>query len=323
MRYDLITLGETMLRFTPYHHQRIEQSHDLQIHVGGSESNIAAGMARLGHPVAWLSRLTANPIGYTIANTLRANGVDTSHVVWTNEDRNGLYFLEEGSSPRSSQVIYDRANSAMSRMQREDLPVHLFQPDQAKIFHTSGITITIGAQALTEHAVNLAKSAGLMISFDFNYRAKLASPTLAARVCEFSASQADLLFIPLRDVITLYELDPHTNLAAAQTYIHERFPQALIIMTNGADDCHAISAAGERFQHPSYPVEMVSRLGAGDAFVAGFLHSLLQSDDPGLALQWASLAAAYKLSHPGDIPMWDQDSLANLLRGSANAKIQR
>ncbi len=107
-RYDVITLGETMLRFTPPQLKRLEQTTGFDIEVGGTESNTAVGLARLGLNVAWLSRLTDNPLGRIIEQAIAKNGVDTSHIIWTDQDRVGLYFLEEGRIPRGSRVIYDR-----------------------------------------------------------------------------------------------------------------------------------------------------------------------------------------------------------------------
>ncbi len=133
MIYDVITLGETMLRLSPPEPLRIEQASHYEMHVGGSESNVAVGLARLGLRVAWLSRLTDNALGHTIENAIRAYGVDTSHIVWTNEDRVGLYFYEPGGAPRSGKVIYDRAGSAASRIQPTDLPAQLLAPDRARL----------------------------------------------------------------------------------------------------------------------------------------------------------------------------------------------
>ncbi len=114
---DVVTLGETMLRFTPPARNRLEQADHLQVHVGGSESNTAVGLARLGLKTAWLSRLPTTALGRMVCGELSKYGVDTSHVIWSDTDRLGLYFLEEAGPPRGSQVIYDRRDSAISRMQ--------------------------------------------------------------------------------------------------------------------------------------------------------------------------------------------------------------
>lgn len=170
--YDVVTLGETMLRLTPPNLRRLEQATTLDIEVGGTESNVAIGLSRLGLKVAWLSRLTDNPLGRLITSRITAHGVDTTHVCWTAADRVGVLFYEMGKAPRGSQVLYDRRYSAVSRMQAADLPQDLFCPDGARLLHTTGITLALG-QALTDtahHALRLAKAAGWMVSFDMNYR---------------------------------------------------------------------------------------------------------------------------------------------------------
>src|SRR5713226_9820780 len=114
MPHDVITFGEAMIRLNPPNFQRVEQMRSLDVQIGGAELNTAAALARLGHSTAWVSRLTNNPLGRLIANHAREAGVSTEHVVWTNDDRVGLYFLEFGAAPRASSVLYDRKNAAIA-----------------------------------------------------------------------------------------------------------------------------------------------------------------------------------------------------------------
>src|SRR5215510_762896 len=103
---DVVTFGEAMIRLSPPNFARLEQAQSLDVKVGGAELNTAVGLARLGHSAAWVSRLTINPLGRLIANRAREAGVSTEHVVWTDEDRVGVYFLEFGAAPRASNVVY-------------------------------------------------------------------------------------------------------------------------------------------------------------------------------------------------------------------------
>ena len=114
MQCDLVTFGETMIRLSSPNSQRLEQSAQLNVHVGGSELNVAVAAQRLGLKTAYVTRLTRNPLGRMIENKAREHGVDTSHIVWTNEDRVGLYFIEFGASPRTHSVLYDRKDSAIA-----------------------------------------------------------------------------------------------------------------------------------------------------------------------------------------------------------------
>src|SRR5690606_33298495 len=150
--------------------------------------------------------MTDNALGHSIVNGIRAHGVDTSQVIWTKEDRVGLYFYEEGKAPRGGTVIYDRANSAISKMTPSELPQQLFQNNHAKLLHLSGITLRMGdsAAAWTCRAAGLAKQAGFLLSFDINDRSLLWSSQEAVEACHGLASMADIIFLPLRDAVSLY-----------------------------------------------------------------------------------------------------------------------
>src|SRR5713101_9937806 len=116
MAYEVITFGEAMVRLSPPNFRRLEQAASLDVFVGGAELNTAVGLARLGHSVAWVSRLTNNPLGRLIANRAHEAGVSTEHLLWTEEDRVGVYFLEFGAAPRASSVVYDRKGAAIANV---------------------------------------------------------------------------------------------------------------------------------------------------------------------------------------------------------------
>src|SRR5580700_10304715 len=139
MPFDVITFGEAMIRLSPPNFLRLEQAHSLDLRVGGAELNTAVGLARLGRSAAWVSRLTNNPLGRLIANRAREAGVSTEHVVWTDDDRVGVYFLEFGAAPRASSVLYDRKDAAISHIRPDMVPwPSVFQG--ARWFHVTGIT---------------------------------------------------------------------------------------------------------------------------------------------------------------------------------------
>ncbi len=307
-----------MLRLTPPHHQLLEQAAQLDVHIGGSESNTAVGLARLGLSVCWLSRLPANPIGRMIANEIGRYGVDTGHVVWTDAGRAGLYFLEDGLEPRGRQVLYDRADSATSHMQPADLPTDLFQPDSARLFHTTGIMpgISPSAADTARHAVQLAKQAGWQVSFDVNYRAKLWDTEAARNTCEPLMQAADIIFIAQVDAQRLYAVSDDAEIALSQ--LTARFPQATLVMTLGAKGAAASSATGDNAYQPVFPAATIGRVGGGDAFSAGFLfaHLHLPAHTPdrlALCLKYGAAAAALKYSIPGDMPLIDRQSVLRLV----------
>ncbi len=322
--YDVVTFGETMLRFTPAKLQRFEQADAFEVHIGGSESNTAVGLARLGLRVRWLSRLTDNPLGHRITRAIAQHNVDTSAVVWTPEDRVGIYYLEEGVAPRGSQVVYDRRGSAISRMHPNELPRDIFQPGQGTLFHTTGITMALSdsTAATAELAMELAKQSGWLVSFDLNYRQKLWTPTEALARCELIMQQADLVFMPLRDARLLYSLPAEIPAEDVMRSLAARFPQTKLIMTLGNQGSMACDG-NQIFTEAAFPAGEVGRLGGGDAFSAGFLYSYLAKPDLATALRWGNAAAAMKYSIPGDLPLFTHAEVAQLIeRGSQTTLVR-
>ena len=321
-RYDVVTLGESMLRLTPPGYLRIEQTRSFDIWVGGTESNTAVGLARLGMQVAWLSRLPASPLGRYISNRIAQYGVDVSQVVWAQDERLGIYFHEKASHPRASEIIYDRRDSAMSRMQPGDLPKGLFQAGFADLLHATGITLAISqrAQATVHAAMRLAKAAGWRISFDTNYRSKLWSGTTAAQGCQQAMQMADVIFCPLDDYRNLYGA---ASADAALLGLAGRFPHTLIVMTLGKDGSLAYTTRGELLRQPAILAGEIGRIGGGDAFAAGFLQAWLRHDDVALALKWGAAMSAMKYTIPGDLPLVDREAVAALVAGEAGGGLIR
>lgn len=312
--YDVLTLGETMVRFSPAGYERFGQSRTVEMHVAGSESNTAIGLARLGHRVGWLSRLTNNTIGRWISAEIASHGVDVSHVVWTDDDRVGTYYMERGAPPRSSQVIYDRAESAISHMRPEELPSELFCNQAAKVFHTSGITLGISSQSRRTalRAIELARGAGQLLSFDLNYRSRLWTASAAWEACEPVMAQSDLIFLPIRDarpVCGTSSSDP----AEVCRELHSRWPRATIVVTRGNLGAAAIDLAGTFFEQSAFSAVEVERLGGGDAFSAGYLSAFLSGKKTAEALRWACATAAIKYTIPGDLPLIDRSAVAALV----------
>ena len=321
--YDVITLGETMLRLTPPDRRRIEAAGAFEIEVGGSESNTAVGLARLGLRVAWRSRLTANGLGWRIARAIAAQGVDVAHVAWTDADRVGVYYLEEGASPRESRVIYDRAASAFSRITPADLPA---EPFAARLLHLTGITPALSASAADTAAAlrDRALDAGATFSFDVNYRAKLWSPANARAGCAAFLRVAHLAFIPLRDAITLYGLPADITPDAALDAMRAHCPHAAaIVMTMGERGAVACDAAGQVFAQPAFPAEPIGRIGGGDAFAAGYLYGHLLTGAVADALRWGAAVAALKYATPGDMPLIDREDARRLVEGAGGGGLRR
>lgn len=322
--YDVVTLGETLIRLTPPNFRLLEQTDLLTMHVAGSESNVAVGLARLGLSVCWLSRLTDNAIGHYTTSRIGGHGVDVSRVIWTTEDRVGLYFVEEGRLPRSSSVLYDRRHSAMSQMQPDDLPADLFVPGASRLLHLSGITPALSSRAAAtfRHAFELAKAAGWQVSFDLNFRGKLWTEAEARACYEQYLPQSDIIITPMGDARRIFGWDG--DAAAVLNKLHQRCPQAVAVLTLGADGAAACDPSGEHYHQPVFPAEQIDRIGGGDAFDAGFLYSVLRGDNTPTALRWGAAVAALKYTIPGDMPVVNHADVLRLVEsGSSSATIVR
>lgn len=321
MPFEVVTFGEAMVRLSPPNFLRLEQARSLDLRVGGAELNTAAGLARLGHESAWVSRLTNNPLGRLIANHAREVGVSTEHVVWTNDDRVGLYFLEFGAAPRASSVVYDRKNAAIANLMPGTIPwAKVFAG--AKWFHVTGITpgLSASAAAVTKEALVAAKAAGLQTSVDLNYRVKLWTPAEAGKCMSELMAHTDVLITTEEDIERVFGIKGKNHEEAAELTAKKFNLKTIAITVRDnplvwRNSWTAITyQKGQILRTKSYEVEIVDRLGAGDSFVAGFVHGSLTGDLQ-KALDFGVAASALKHSIPGDFAWITRDEVEAMLKG--------
>ena len=322
MAIEVVTFGEAMIRLAPPNFRRLEQARSLDLQVGGAELNTAVGVARLGHPSAWVSRLTNNPLGRLIANHAREAGVSTEHVVWTNDDRVGLYFLEFGAAPRASSVLYDRKNAAIANLQPGVVPwAKVFVG--AKWFHVTGITPGLSAAAAetTKEAMQAAKKAGLQTSVDLNYRVKLWTPEQAGKCMSELMSLCDVLITSEEDIERVFGIKGK-NYEEAAALTAQRFGLKIIAITLRENPLvwkntwtAMAYQAGQVLRTKTYEVEIVDRLGAGDSFASGLIHGLLDGDLQ-KGLDFGVAASALKHSIPGDFNWITREEVESMLKGS-------
>jgi 2-dehydro-3-deoxygluconokinase len=317
INHDLITLGESMWRLSPSgSHERLEAARQLDIHLGGAESNVASGLSRLGKRTAWWSRLPDNPLGRNVANTLRAHGVDISAVRWGG-GRLGTYFVEFGHPPRATDVYYDRANSAASQMQPDDFPWE--QLRHTRWLHLTGITPALSTSCLqtVQRAVEEARRAGVSTSFDLNYRAKLWTPQQAAPVLDELAAQCTLVIAAERDVKTLFGLEGEQTLER----LYSRWNKATVVMTCGDRGACGWDERG-RCDAASFPVNDPIRIGGGDAFAVGLLCTLMDGGSLADALIYGNAVAALKMTMPGDIALVTRREVDDFLRNQPGSVLR-
>jgi 2-dehydro-3-deoxygluconokinase len=319
--HEVVTFGEAMIRLSPPGFRRLEQARSLEVQVGGAELNTAVALARLGRLAAWVSRLTDNALGRLIANHAREAGVSTAHVVWTPEDRVGLYFLEFGAAPRASSVLYDRKDSAIAHIGPGMVPwAQVFAG--ARWFHVTGITPALSPSAAeaTREALQAARAAGVGTSIDLNYRVKLWSQAEAGRRMTELMQHCDVLITTEEDTERVFGIrgKDHED-GAAQ--LARRFPLRAVAVTLRENplvwknNWTAIAYQdGRVLRTRSYEVEIVDRLGAGDSFAAGLIHGLLDGDLQ-KGLDYGVAASALKHSIPGDFAWVTHAEVEALLKG--------
>lgn len=334
---DLVTFGEAMIRLSPPNFQRLEQASSLDIFIGGGELNVAVGAARLGLKTKWVSRLPINPLGKLLENRVRQTGVDVSDIVWTDKSRLGLYFLEFGAAPRASTVLYDRARSAISEVKpgEIDWPRIL---SGAKWFHVSGVTPALSDSAATVslEALKAAKQAGLMVSYDLNYRSKLWSPDKAQAVQEPMMEFVDVLITTEEDTNVVFQISSdkvsgsNFSTVSAEAYLDIarrlrqkfHFPVVAITLRENPlvwrNSWSAIALAGDEIiEDVKYELEIVDRLGGGDSFCGGFIYGYLAKKSWREAVRYGNALAALKHSNPGDFNWSTLAEVESLLKGGS------
>jgi 2-dehydro-3-deoxygluconokinase len=318
MSAPILCFGELLLRLSAPDHERLLQSPRLDVHVGGAEANVAAGLAQLGQAVEMLGLVPEGVLGDAALGELRRLGVGTSRVL-REPGRMGLYFFEQGAIRRPSEVVYDRAGSAFAQAPaaRFDWPALL---QGGSRLHLSGVTPALGLESARTAiaAARAARAAGLRVSFDGNFRGKLwqAWGGDAAVLLRPLMAEADVLFANHRDIaLVLGErfegLSPTRAFAAAAEAAFTAFPQlqhfaATLRLSEGVEQQQlgALMALrdGQLIEAPAYNLAgIVDRIGGGDAFAAGLLHGLHSDYPPQQCLQFALAAGCYKHTVPGDM----------------------
>jgi 2-dehydro-3-deoxygluconokinase len=310
--YDVVALGEVLLRLASRAPERLEQVRQLDVSFGGTEANVVAALARLGLRTAWLSALPRNAWGDRVERELRGHGVDVGHVVWREGGRIGSYFLEYGLGPRPIRVLYDRQGSAFTTLAPEEVDWHVVR--RSRLVHVTGVTLALGPQprGLVERAVEEARAAGALVSLDVNYRASLWSHE-AARIClESLLPRVQLLFVGLDDARRVLGLEGEPEAVAEA--LRRLAPRAVVALTLG--DRGSVVLADDRAYRPSrlYALDMVAdRVGAGDAFAAGFIHGLLGGQDVQRAVDCGTALAALKCTMWGDVALVRPGELEELM----------
>lgn len=329
----VVCFGEAMIRLTPVRNERLERALNLDLTVGGAELNTAVTLACLNVRATWISRLPRTSLGRMIERQARASRVDTRHITWVNEadGRAGLYFLEEGVDPRPSAVTYDRAGSAIANIKPGEINWHSLL-SSATALHISGITpaLSDGCRAETMAAFDAANQLGVPIFFDLNYRSKLWSEDAARRCFLELAPKVDVLLASRGGLHTFFGIEGGHE--QVMTEARQRLGVAAIALTrkktSGSRGLKlrglGMGKSGELAITPWREIEIVDRLGGGDAFAGGFIAGYLEdSHDLSKAISLGLAASALKHTMPGDFLSATRDEIEGAVSTADEGVLQR
>lgn len=323
--FDLLSLGEIMLRLSPPDNERMTRGDTLSKQAGGAELNSATGAAMLGLRCGIISKLPANDLGIYIKNRVRLCGVSDDYLVYddSKDARLGVYYYENGAYPRKPRIVYDRKNTSVNKISVEDYDEGLFRA--ARCFHTSGITLALSPQ-VRETAIRMMKrfkEEGTIISFDVNFRGNLWTGTEARECIESILPYVDIFFCS-EDTARLTFLKTGTVKEMMKSFTEE-YPISIVASTQRIvhspkrHDFGSViydAARDEYYEEEPYrDIEVVDRIGSGDAYISGALYGLLSSGgDCRKAIAFGNATAAVKNTIPGDLPSSNLDEIETIIK---------
>lgn len=312
-KYDLLTLGELLLRLSPQANERMSRTKIFEQNIGGAEFNVAAGAAQLGLKTGLVGKIPTHAIGQLARNEVHFQNVSDEYLVQDNstDARLGVYYYETGAAPRKPGIVYDRKHSSMTTLSIDDFPEEMYS--SARCFHTCGITLALNEQ-VRKTAIEMMKrfkKAGALISFDVNFRGNLWSGA-EAKAC-------------IEEILPIVDIFFCSDSTARLTFLKEGTPEE--VMKSFADEYPiSVVAATQRIVHSPKrhsfgsviydakkqtfvkeemykDIEVVDRIGSGDAYISGALYGLLTSENnTQKALQYGNAVSALKNTVPGDLP---------------------
>ena len=336
--FDVLSLGEILLRLSPPSNERLVRGDSLRKQTGGAELNVASGIAMLGLRTGIISKIPDNDIGYFVKNYIRFCGVSDDYLVYdkSRNARLGLYFYEDGASPRKPAIVYDRQHSSIHSLSIEDIPQDIY--GETRCFHTSGITLALGEEvrSCAIEMIRRFKAAGAMISFDVNFRANLWRDEAQARACiEQILPYVDVFFCSeltarmtfgkvgdVREIMKSFTRDyPISIVATTQRTVHspKRHTFGSVLYHAGDDSYYE--------EEPYRDIDVVDRIGSGDAYISGVLYGLLaHNGDCRRALEYGNAYSAIKNTIPGDLPscnLQETDRVIAQHQGKSGSEMNR
>jgi len=342
MTHKVVTFGEIMLRLTTPEFQRFVQAEKFEATYGGAEANVAVALANYGLDASFVSRLPDNPLGQSAINHLRRFGVNTSEIV-KGKGRLGIYFQEKGTAQRPSKIVYDRAGSAIAKVEPGDFDWKRILQG-ASWFHTTGITPALSQQAAdaTIASVKTAREMGIPVSLDLNYRKNLWTPAEAGKVMSEVCQYVDLCIANEEDAEKVFGIKADganvTGGELSEEGYHEvikkmverfGFKYVAVTLRESYSASHngwsGLFYDGRTFYRSRrYDIlPIVDRVGGGDSFGSGLIYALLAGKGPQEAVDFAAAASCLKHTIPGDFVLLSVDEVELLAKGDASGRVQR
>lgn len=330
--FDALAFGEILLRLSSPVNERISTGAVFEKRAGGAELNVVSGISLMGLRTGIISKLPKNELGMYLKNNIRFCGVSDDWLIYdeSKEARLGIYYYEHGVYPRKPTVVYDRKNASVNTIKPDDVPEDIYS--STRLFHTSGISLALSEQTrkTSENMIKKFKAAGALISFDVNFRANLWSEEEAKIKIESILPYVDILFVSEETARRTFGKE------GSLPDILKEFAREYDIEVLASTERKILSPKKHTFgstiycksddtfykEAPYENIEVVDRIGSGDAYVSGVLYGLLEYGDCQKALEYGNAASAVKNTILGDLPSTDKKEIDRIIDGHKNTGYQ-
>ena len=323
--FKVLGLGEVMLRLSPVGKERISYCETFEKMAGGSELNVVSGISMLGMRTGVITKLPHNEIGKFIKHKIRFAGTSDDFVVYDDRDdrRLGVYYYEYGAFPRVPVVSYDRKGSSFTSFKASELPDSVYE--SCDVFHTSGITLGLCPEVRDEAMSMMRRfySTGALISFDVNYRAALWDEATAKATIEQVLPLIDVLFISEETLRRMFGMtgelrDIHKGFAKKYKNLKVIASTKRTVITPQRHSFTSLvydTKEDRHFEEEPYDnIEVVDRIGSGDAYVAGALYGMLTYGSIDQMAIFGDAMAAMKNTVIGDMTVCDLTDVNRIIK---------
>ena len=331
--FDVLSLGEILLRLSPPRYERMVRGDVFEKQVGGAELNVLSGISLLGLRTGVISKLPHNDIGQFCKNRVRFVGVSDDFLVYDKEadGRVGIYFYENGAYPRKPRIVYDRKHTSMLKMNIDEFPDKMYT--STKCFHTTGITLALN-QECRKTAIEMIKrfkKENTLISFDVNFRSSLWSGEEAKKCIEEILPYVDIFFCS--ESTAQLTFGKTGSLKEIMKSFTDEYPISYIASTTRVVHSPKVHTFGSVIyeaktdtfyeEEPYANIDVVDRIGSGDAYISGVLFGLIHYEDCRKALEFGNATGAIKNTIPGDMQASEFEEVTNIINEHQNKDVAR